>query len=333
MQVILKQILKTIIQKKAMHFLNEIQKVIEEDNPITFKDVLDSVIAKGWHLDTFRTQNKSLLNMSAWKGYMQLIAISTMLERKCKKEINSPPQYISSGQVMKFDYRLDSNTCDLLEDIANQYHTNMNKEPLTLKNAENEYGLNDWEAVVKDIILHMPKCIKLKSLPESYKRLNVITPRCLLRRTYPQEITKHSQANRNNQDWHQDSNLMYGGRPMVTLWIPLQDGAGLSRPGLEWSELPIQYYSWKHGDGSSQALSDLSTVSYEQISTHSVSVERGSVIAFNGLTFHRTMVNKHMTRHRDALLIRFTNEENKAYFPGNREKDLSLEITSKEFIE
>ena len=118
---------------------------------------------------------------------------------------------------------------------------------------------------------------------------------------------------------------------MVTLWIPLQDGAGLTSPGLEWSDIPIHYFSWKHGDGSSQALIDLDlrAESYEQNSIHSVSVERGSVLAFNGLTCHRTMLSKRMTRHRDALLIRFINTESKPFFPGSRDKDFSLELISK----
>ena len=311
-----------------MHFLNELQKVIEDDDPITFEDAINLVRAKGWHLDTFSNQNKNLLKMSAWKGYMQLIAISTSIERKCKKDTNILPQYINSGKVIKLTHKLDSSVCDLLENISNQYHKNRCKEPLTLINAEIEYGLKDWEAIAEEIILHMPEINPVGSLPDSYRKINVIAPRCLLRRTYPQDIIKSCNGNRNNQDWHQDSNLEYGGRPMVTLWIPLQDGAGITRPGLEWSDIPIHYFSWKHGDGSSQALLDLRTESYKKDSTHSVSVKRGSIIAFNGLTFHRTMLNKNMTRHRDALLIRFINSESKTFFPGKRDKDFVIELIS-----
>ena len=309
-----------------MHLLNEIEKAIEENNPKTFEDAVNIVIKKGWNLDTFTKNNKDILKMPAWKGYMRLIAISSSIERKNRKEANSYLQYINPGKIVIVEKGLDSNTCDILENIANKYHKQGSKEPLTLNKAKDLYGLKDWDKIVEVAINKTYEKISSENLPLSYNKLNIISPRCLLRRTYPAKMVNPTNGNKNNQDWHQDSNLIFGGKPMVTLWIPLQDGAGITRPGLEWSDLEIQYFSWKHGDGSSEAMLDLMRETKRNISTHSANVNRGSIVAFNGLTFHRTMVNTNTKEHRDALLIRFTNEENKTYFPGERKQDFALQL-------
>ena len=308
-----------------MHLLNEIEKAIEENNPKTFEDAINIIIRKGWNLDTFTKNNERILKMSAWKGYMQLVAISSSIERKNKKEANSYLQYINPGEVIIIEKGLDRNTCDILENIANKYHKQESKEPLALNKARDLYGLKEWDQIVKEAIIKTYEKISVE-LPLSYKRINVISPRCLLRRTYPANMVNPIKGNKNNQDWHQDSNLIFGGKPMVTLWVPLQDGAGITRPGLEWSDLEIQYFSWKHGDGSSEAMLDLMLETKKNISTHQAHVKRGSIVAFNGLTFHRTMVNTKTKKHRDALLIRFTNEENKTSFPGERKQDFALQL-------
>ena len=309
-----------------MHLLNEIQKVIEEDEPKTFGEAMNLIIERGWNIDMFTTKNRELMQMSAWKGYMQLIAISANMERKQRRETANHKQYIDSGKTIKIEDGLEKCTCEKLEEISNEYHKEQLREPLTLANAGKEYGLEEWQSLVKNIILRASNKMNLTALPSSYKNINVITPRCLLRRTYPQNLVNPRNGNRNNQDWHQDSNLEYGGRPMVTIWIPLQDGAGLTRPGLEWSDMEMNYFSWKHGDGSSSALIDLESKDQKRESIKSVGIKRGSIIAFNGLTFHRTLVNKYMKSHRDALLIRFTKEEHKREFPGRREEDFSIRI-------
>jgi len=309
-----------------MHYLDELKTIIEEENPSSFGDTIKIAQSRGWHLDTSGSNDSHIEKMSAWKGYMQFIAISELIERRSIKETSNSIQYIASGSIMKFEAKLDQAVCKKLEAISNNHHQNVGCKPLTLMKAEEMYGLKDWKELTRSLIDSISQQLIDHTLPETYRDLNIFAPRCLLRRTYPMESIEQLNSNINNQDWHQDSSLNYGSRPMVTLWIPLQSDSGTIRPGLEWSELPLNYFSWRHGDGSSIANTELARKTIGPNKTHEICSGMGSIIGFNGLTLHRTLTHEKMKSHRDALLIRFGCTSYAKYFPRDRDTDFTIQL-------
>jgi hypothetical protein len=109
---------------------------------------------------------------------------------------------------------------------------------------------------------------------------------------------------------------------MLTLWIPLQDRSGLTRPGLQIIDSPVSYFSIEHGDSSPDIFPFLSQL-FPDSRIVSIQASAGDCIVFNGLTFHQTFTTSAMTEHRDALLIRVLDKESAHRFPVlNQEEDL-----------
>ena len=111
---------------------------------------------------------------------------------------------------------------------------------------------------------------------------------------------------------------------MVTLWIPLQDGAGRSCPGLETSSVPAQFFSTVCGDSTPEHQQVCQEHGVEAAEITMIGVERGDGAAFNGMTYHRTGLHPGMQSHRDALLLRLCSARDAASFPGDRSNDLPI---------
>ena len=148
--------------------------------------------------------------------------------------------------------------------------------------------------------------------------------RCLLRRTYPPQSWSEALRNNNNQHWHQDSNGLFGVRPMLTLWVPLQEGAGSCCPGLETSSVPAGFFSAKCGDSTPDHAAVCAEHGVAEATLTLLTVPLGHAAAFNGLTYHRTALREGMASHRDALLLRVCPQAEARWFPGDRSDDVLL---------
>lgn len=146
----------------------------------------------------------------------------------------------------------------------------------------------------------------LAALPTPFPALAnpaILKQRTLLRRTFPPSQLPQAHGNANNQYWHQDSNPKFNDAPMLTLWIPLQNGAGVNCPGLEIIDAPVSYFSILHGD-SSQSIDGILRQMFPETKVIPLAANAGDCLVFNGLTFHQTLTTPAMESHRDALLIR-----------------------------
>jgi hypothetical protein len=162
--------------------------------------------------------------------------------------------------------------------------------------------------------------------PDMGESLTIISPRTLLRRTYP-ITTKYNDPSMNmhNQHWHQDSNSMFGARPMLTIWIPLQSESGICRPGINIMNVPTNRFHSDIGDGYQQAKEEL-VKEFGEIEINTPLIDAGDAVVFNGLTFHQTFSTENMLHHRDALLIRIVRSHEAIHFPGDRNDDVVVRL-------
>ena len=146
----------------------------------------------------------------------------------------------------------------------------------------------------------------------------IITNKVLLRRTWPisEQEARQLGHNASNLTWHQDSNNKHQNKPMVVLMVSLQDGAGEKRPGLSILEARTEQFEGIFGyEGSRvEEFERRMKIRHGELSIKTPKVNRGDLIIFDGLTFHRTYSTQEMKSHRDALLIRLIRPEDKNNF-------------------
>lgn len=192
-----------------------------------------------------------------------------------------------------------------------------NKAPLQLKDAFQDPRSTIWEGKpwLKKAITSVAKMLSKEGLFNN--GIAIIQARCLLRRTYPINhfSSEKPYGNNNNQNWHQDSNARMNNRRMVTIWIPLQPGAGNTCPGISiCNAQPDRFNTWL-GDGC--CWEDLTSKYNEFTLTETTPiVSQGDAVIFDGLTYHQTYTNIQMEQHRDALLLRFTEPQFIQHFPN-----------------
>ena len=151
------------------------------------------------------------------------------------------------------------------------------------------------------------------------QRWLILTNKVILRRTWPmsEKEARELGHNASNLTWHQDSNQMHGNRPMVVMMVCLQDGAGLTRPGLSILDSSTNKFEGVFGYEGNRVHEFEQSVLKQQGNFKKVTpiMNSGDLLIFNGLTFHRTFSQESMEYHRDALLIRLIKPEDAQNFP------------------
>ena len=148
----------------------------------------------------------------------------------------------------------------------------------------------------------------------------ILSHKVLIRRTWPisEAQAQNLGHNASNLTWHQDSNDKHQNRPMIVLMVSLQNGAGINRPGLSILEKETEHFEGIFGYEGNRVNEFEERMKEEngQLNMISPVLNRGDLLIFDGLTFHRTYSTKEMTGHRDALLIRLVRPEDRNNFPA-----------------
>jgi hypothetical protein len=293
----------------------EMRRLVQEQPQLSCAGLLQQLQDLGWRLELPVTTPELLESTPAW---VALLSIAQGGKRQ--QDTAMPPQLLPSGHWGHVPDLLAAPLCTALEAFCDQHFVRPGLPPVELmhlKDPLRQQTLQAVEAAARQTIRQFAP----PGHPLANEPFVLLMNRCLLRRTYPPQRWSEALRNNNNQHWHQDSNRLFGGRAMLTLWIPLQDGAGSQCPGLETSSVPASFFSATCGD---------STPEHGQVCTEHgalsaqvtlLEIARGHGAAFNGLTYHRTGLRHGMGSHRDALLLRLCTARDAARFPGDRSND------------
>ena len=230
------------------------------------------------------------------------------------------PNYFSiptNGSSVHIPKCIESDVISILRRTCSFHFRQGGIRPIKLTEAGISENINDLIET-----LNIKNCLSLvnKYINPSYQgKLSLLMSRCLLRRTYP--IANSAHSNVNNISWHQDSNNTFNDRPLLTVWIPLQDGAGVVRPGLSTLKYDFSSFHSVYGDGCND-VNKIVTIDKAIVDNHKI--DSGDAIVINGLTFHQTYTTSTMKYHRDALLLRITNNEHSEFFPEGEAFSLDI---------
>ena len=306
-----------------MDQLSFLAKIVNNQPSILYGEAIRLARRNGWLLD-YDGLNTDLLNTPAWLVLHQLRISLIQADRAANLgESRISDQFVQTGAYKVCRNIIDSHKLQKLIDLSDLYHQDSRQPPLSLDSSFSKDTDFDLELIMG--ILR-----KLLAFPDinllGHRTFTVLSQRCFLRRTFPGEFDPIKHGNINNQTWHQDSNRVFGPRPMVTLWIPLQNGSSLSRPGLQISGLKPPVFNHRFGDSSSESdLKSYYKVKNIQSSAPS-DLHAGDCLFFNGLTFHQTYLTESMNLFRDVLLIRFCAKCDSNSFPGDPLKRFDLTI-------
>ncbi|QPN58444.1 hypothetical protein H8F24_09305 [Synechococcus sp. CBW1002] len=309
-----------------MNLSSKLAALIQEHPSLSYGELHDMLCDQGWALEPLTVEEHKLANqVPGWKALIILCVNAQLSERKAQ----SFPQLIPTGETLCRDKLVSSVVIAKMLSLYEDQILIRGDGPLCLAGYVSDPSLQLSQALIdiaKSVVAdlaHSSLLIDQSLLGES---MVLLMNRCLLRRTYPCYEISQSSKNKNNQDWHQDSSLVYGGRPMLTLWIPLQEYSGQKIPGIELASLRSGYFSSHFGDG----IENLADVSKdfpdETVSTVIPRLNAGGYAVFNGLTYHRTYANNGMSSARDALLIRIAPRSHAGYFPGDRSNDIEFRL-------
>lgn len=294
-------------------------KVIQEQFPdYSTAEIIRELKVRGWHLEV---DDRLCLGKSATTSWFQLIARSVVSSSSENGLLHH--QFIPTGEFHVVKQALDQCVLERITSIANNYLSQSGRPPVVINQIDGfEYTFlrSVIYSFARSVLLSIGVDRQLLDLGDYSLLMN----RCLLRRTYSRGQWLEEYRNKNNQHWHQDSNVLFGVHPMLTIWLPLQHGAGISRPGIELSSMDISEFSVHYGD-STPLIGDVAQA--YGLPHHSETVPTipyGSAVVFNGLTFHRTFVSDAMTGYRDALLLRLCRTCDRHLFPGDRSSDCFL---------
>lgn len=309
-----------------MNLLAKLAALVQDHPSLSYGELHDMLCEQGWVLDPLSEEAHRLANqVPGWKALFILKANAQLSERNAKFF----PQLIQTGESLCRDKYVSTQVINNMLSLYEDQILIRGDAPLYLA----DY-LSDLSLELSQVLVDIAKSVVTElmhsslSLDESLlgESMVLLMNRCLLRRTYPCHEISQNSKNKNNQDWHQDSSIVYGGRPMLTVWIPLQESSGQKIPGIELASLRSGYFSSYFGDG----VADLSDVSKdfanEIVSTVIPRLNAGGFAVFNGLTYHRTYASDCMTSARDALLIRIAPRSHADFFPGDRSKDIEFRL-------
>ena len=305
-----------------MDYISVLAQIVGDEPSITYGDALKIIKKKGWLFD-FGSLNLEQLEAPAWRVLTEARFLMIQAERAASATPTvSYQQYLQTGQASTIRDLLNPTQIQDLLYESDRYHQLERKPPLTLSALSGQKTFHSSLAVnVAEKVLNDSQINVLNT-----REFTLLSDRCMLRRTFHGTYDLNNHGNINNQAWHQDSNPSFDGRPMLTLWIPLQDGCSISRPGLELSGLTPPSFNRRLGDSCS--TQDLKAF-YQVSNIHSFvpsDISAGDCLAFNGLTFHRTYVTSNMNSTRDVLLIRLCAAIDSDYFPGDQSSRLTFTI-------
>ncbi|HEX2763727.1 MAG TPA: phytanoyl-CoA dioxygenase family protein [Allosphingosinicella sp.] len=300
---------------KAPH--SELLKLAQSHASHSLLQILEMFGEGRWHIEDLSAEQRRAY--ARINGLKALRIIRDQFEdRESRFPLNSPPttaQWVRTGTYVHVRGLLDRRQAEKLSARCDALLGKAGTPPLRIFEHPDILGRPELERIVRAALEAVP------DLPGGIVP-TIVKKRALVRRTFPASRLQSHEGNANNQHWHQDSNAQFNDRPMLTLWIPLQDVAGGMRPGLQLIDAPVAYFSNVHGDSSPTALQALGAM-FPGVRAVTIEASAGDGIIFNGLTFHRTSTSASMVDHRDALLIRIIDRKSAASFPGaERDEDV-----------
>lgn len=296
---------------------SEMLRIAEHHPTATLLEVFDLTRQARWQVEELtETQKQSYGGMNALTA---LRAARTMMTTYAAEfPLDAPPrtrQWLATGESLVIAGMLTGHQADLLEAACDEHLATPGAAPVRLDELELPLPATFAESLARAALAALPQPLPPDAEPALLKK------RTILRRTYAAPPSGRVATNANNQAWHQDSNLTYNDAPMLTLWLPLQDGAGAQRPGLQLLDAPAAYFSSVHGDSSPRLLGAIADI-FPDARARSVGAERTGCLVFNGLTFHQTSATETMTTHRDALLVRIIDARFAHGFSVDDDRDL-----------
>ena len=296
-----------------MDHLSLLTKIVNDHPSILYGEAIKQARHNGWLLD-YDVNNTELLNRPAWLVLHQLRISLIQDDRNSIPEDSSVfDQFVPTGSYKVLRSIVDSSKLDNLIELSESYHQDSRQPPLSLDSnfsKETDFNIDLIDGILRQLL----SSSEINLL--GHRSFVVLSHRCFLRRTFAGEFNPLKHGNMNNQTWHQDSNRLFGSRPMLTLWIPLQNGSAITRPGLQISGLKPSVFNHRYGDSCSE--SDLkSTYCVNNIQSVAPNdIHAGDCLVFNGLTFHQTYLSNSMNLFRDVLLVRFCAKRDSDSFPG-----------------
>ncbi len=291
----------------------ELLRIAEEHPHASLLEVIGIIDHEIWRMERVTDGQKVLY--SKINGLTALRLVQSRLDKfDVDFALDAAPrteQWLASGTYLHVREAVEPKTTADLSSICDHFLSEVGTAPVRIFDHPDLFSRLDLPSIVGRVLDAFPNPLPPATQPAILKQ------RTLLRRTFPPGRLMSHIGNSNNQSWHQDSNLQYNDRPMITLWIPLQDTSGGVRPGLDIMDAPASYFSATHGD-SSRDLPEFLKKLFPRVNCVSIQAVEGDTIAFNGLTFHQTHTTPTMTEHRDALLIRVLDTASARHFSPNQ---------------
>ena len=277
----------------------ELMRLAEAYPDLTILQVYDLIDRDRWHIDTLTPSQRTLYGKITARAALDRMRRS-VADFQVAHALNDPvytPQWLETGRHLAVDAVLGP---VLLHQLTAHCDATLNvpgTPPIGLFDDARGVDPGVVQGIAAVVLAALPATLPAGSRPAILKR------RSILRRTFPTRGLPAQHGNANNQFWHQDSNARFNNAPMLTLWIPLQDHAGVVRPGLQFIDAPVAHFSLVHGDSSPEVANVLAQM-FPASRIVSPYAPAGTCLAFNGLTFHQTWTTPLMTAHRDAMLVR-----------------------------
>ncbi len=307
--------------------LSEYQAIISMYPEISFLEMLAIARQRGWNHEPLSPDQEAVIaQLPAWQA-LQHINSYTLFTNK--RESQQSPQFIDTGLTCVIEHLLSDETVQRLAFLYQSQVSKQANKPLCLINFLEEQD-SRFENLIINVAKDVMSVLNLrgfcnKEWVES-EPLVILMNRCLIRRTYSLTSGGLVSRNGNNQAWHQDSNILFQDKPLITIWIPLQEHSGIRIPGIEVANIRLNHFSPVYGDGVDSLGELLCEYQLDPYTTTTPIVRAGGAVVFNGLSFHRTYTNSKMAGHRDAFLIRVCPLSHSQSFPGERSKDLIFTI-------
>ncbi len=296
----------------------EMRRLVREQPQLSCAGLMQQLQDLGWRLERPLTDPGLLEATPAW------VALLSLAQKRARDHDGIlPPQLLDSGTWGHLPALVPDQLCEALVACCDHHFVRPGLPPVELMQLEEPLRRGALE-LAEAASAQALRTFAPSGHPLANEPFVLLMNRCLLRRTYPPQNWSEALRNNNNQHWHQDSSIQFGGRAMLTLWIPLQEGAGSLCPGLETSSVAATYFSPACGDSTPEHTDVCSEHGVATAEVNRLEVPRGHGAAFNGLTYHRTALSEGMGGYRDALLLRLCASKDASCFPGDRSADRSI---------
>jgi hypothetical protein len=298
----------------------EMLRIAERRPNASLLQVVEGIDPLVWQIETIPPEQRALYARTNGLAALRLVQ-SRLDEYEARFALNAEPrteQWLATGAHLTVPDVLAGPALDDARAVCDRLLEEVGTPPLRVFDHADLAARLDLPPLVERVLKAAPSPLPASVRPAILKR------RTLLRRTFPPARLGAHVGNSNNQLWHQDSNVQFNDRPMLTLWIPLQEVSNGIRPGLEVMDAPAAYFSAAHGDYSRDLPARLAAL-FPQARSVAVRAGAGACVAFNGLTFHQTRATPEMTGHRDVLLIRVLDADAARHFaPDHAETDVLI---------